>query len=199
MVNSGRYGRATGTLDTVPETVFGMQSRHCRQPAGAACVARCIACLRPIGAVQAGSAAVVVTEERERLLRLAGPIPATCPRHLLRRCSPHCRDAPFAGDGMDGFFNAGRRDGYPLLYRRRGSGGTTRPSAKCVAEFSAASSLPRGVFPVAGVTLGWPAWEGWTRLPPEVVVQRYDDARLEGAVDAYDARRREAAPIPPER
>ena len=56
---------------------------------------------------------------------------------------------------------------------------------------------------MAGVTLGWPAWEGRisARLPPGVVVhrERYDDACLEEAVGAYDACRHEAAPIPPER
>ena len=62
--------------------------------------------------------------------------------------------------------------------------------------------LPRGVFPVAGLTLGWPAArnEPSPRLPQSVVVhrERYDDSGLEAALPGYDALRPPAKPRYPE-
>ncbi|MGK7869973.1 nitroreductase family protein [Falsiroseomonas sp. E2-1-a20] len=53
--------------------------------------------------------------------------------------------------------------------------------------------LPEGVFPLAGLTLGFPAARNETspRLPPAVVVHRetYDDSGLATALPAYDALR----------
>jgi FMN reductase [NAD(P)H] len=53
--------------------------------------------------------------------------------------------------------------------------------------------LPEGVFPVAGLTLGFPAARNATspRLPPSVVVHResYDDSGLDDALPGYDALR----------
>jgi FMN reductase [NAD(P)H] len=58
--------------------------------------------------------------------------------------------------------------------------------------------LPKGVFPVAGLTLGWPAArnERSPRLPQSVVVhrERYDDDGLPAAVSGYDALRAPAKP-----
>jgi nitroreductase/FMN reductase [NAD(P)H] len=63
--------------------------------------------------------------------------------------------------------------------------------------------LPDGVFPVAGLSLGWPAEEPnlSLRLPPALVVHedRYDDAQLEAELAAYDERVFARAPIPPEK
>jgi nitroreductase len=54
-------------------------------------------------------------------------------------------------------------------------------------------SLPDGVFPIAGLCVGYPAGKGHIsmRLPPAVTVHtdRYDDANLEQEIDAYDRRR----------
>lgn len=59
--------------------------------------------------------------------------------------------------------------------------------------------LPDGVFPVAGLTLGWPVFRRPVsmRLPPSVVVhrERYDDSNLEDDVAGYDARRAERDPV----
>lgn len=61
--------------------------------------------------------------------------------------------------------------------------------------------LPEGVFPIAGLCVGWPAaGEPLSmRLPPAVVVHRdrYDDTRLAAEVAGYDARRHAREPIPP--
>jgi len=62
--------------------------------------------------------------------------------------------------------------------------------------------LPEGVFPLAGLTLGWPAARQATspRLPPSVVVhrERYDDAGLEVALPAYDTLRPPGKPRYPQ-
>jgi FMN reductase [NAD(P)H] len=59
--------------------------------------------------------------------------------------------------------------------------------------------LPPGVYPLAGLTLGWPEFRRPVsmRLPPTVVVhrERYDDAGLTDEIGAYDARRRTREPL----
>ena len=54
-------------------------------------------------------------------------------------------------------------------------------------------ALPDGVFPVAGLCVGYPAGAGHIsmRLPPAVTVHTdgYDDSNLEQEIDAYDRRR----------
>ncbi len=61
--------------------------------------------------------------------------------------------------------------------------------------------LPAGVYPIAGLAVGWPAFRRPVsmRLPPSVVVHRenYDDAAMEDDVVAYDERRRAREPIAP--
>jgi len=61
--------------------------------------------------------------------------------------------------------------------------------------------LPPGVYPLAGLTVGWPVFRRPVsmRLPPAVVVhrERYDDAALPEQVGAYDARRRAREPLAP--
>lgn len=64
--------------------------------------------------------------------------------------------------------------------------------------------LPEAVFPIAGLAVGWPKFEKpliSLRLPPSVVVHedRYDDSKMQVDVDAYDERRHEHRPIPPEK
>lgn len=63
--------------------------------------------------------------------------------------------------------------------------------------------LPPGVFPVAGLTLGFPAGARnrlSPRLPQTLVVhrERYDDSGLEAALPAYDAARPPARPRYPD-
>lgn len=61
--------------------------------------------------------------------------------------------------------------------------------------------LPGGVYPVAGLTVGWPVFRRPVsmRLPPSVVVhrERYDDSRLQAEVAAYDQRRNARDPVAP--
>jgi nitroreductase/FMN reductase [NAD(P)H] len=62
--------------------------------------------------------------------------------------------------------------------------------------------LPPGVFPLAGLTLGFPEARNETspRLPPALVVHRetYDDSGLAAALPAYDALRPPGKPRYPE-
>ena len=64
--------------------------------------------------------------------------------------------------------------------------------------------LPDGVFPIAGLAVGWPQFPTprlSLRLPPSVVVHtdRYDENALDADVEAYDRRRHEHRAIPPEK
>jgi FMN reductase [NAD(P)H] len=60
-------------------------------------------------------------------------------------------------------------------------------------------SLPSGVYPVAGLTVGWPVFRRPVsmRLPPSVVVHRehYDDSAMIDEVAAYSERRRAREPV----
>jgi len=72
-----------------------------------------------------------------------------------------------------------------------------------IGEVTEILALPEGVFPVAGLTLGYPAEDGKfsLRLPPSVVVHhgRYDDSNLEAELRAYDVRRNRVQPVPVEK
>ncbi|HXT81556.1 MAG TPA: nitroreductase family protein [Acetobacteraceae bacterium] len=61
--------------------------------------------------------------------------------------------------------------------------------------------LPAGVYPLAGLTVGWPVFRRPVsmRLPPSVVVhrERYDDSGLAADIAAYDERRRARDPVAP--
>jgi hypothetical protein len=62
--------------------------------------------------------------------------------------------------------------------------------------------LPDHVFPVAGLTLGWPATsEVSLRLPLATTLHwdRFDEARLRETVEAYDARRARVQPYAKQR
>ena len=61
--------------------------------------------------------------------------------------------------------------------------------------------LPSGVYPLCGLTVGWPKFRRPVsmRLPPSIVVhrERYDDIQLENDIMTYDERRRERDPVAP--
>lgn len=61
--------------------------------------------------------------------------------------------------------------------------------------------LPDGVYPMCGLTVGWPVFRRPVsmRLPPSIVVHRekYDDIQLENDIMTYDERRRERDPVAP--
>lgn len=114
-----------------------------------------------------------------------------------------------ANDNVDTFMNAAVDAGLALGFfmsaaERTGLGccplSMVRNHVEALSELL---GLPDGVFPVAGLTVGWPSDQSRSslRLPPQAVVHRdsYDDAALESYVDQYDQLRLERQPIPPEK
>ncbi len=117
------------------------------------------------------------------------------------------RGHPTTNKGLEGFFNAAVDAALALqtcILAAESAGlgvcpiSVLRNQAPLVAEVLA---LPAGVFPVAGLCLGWPADEGHAslRLPPSLTLHRdrYDDAALPEAIEAYDAEREARNPTPP--
>ncbi len=127
-------------------------------------------------------------------------------RRNVRICGRHGR--PHANNNLDSFFNAAV-DGalamqtFILAAEAAGLGccaiSHVRNHMETVTELL---GLPEGVFPIAGLCVGWPAGKGRIsmRLPPALVVHqdRYDDGALERELESYDARRHAHAPLGPD-
>jgi nitroreductase len=158
--------------------------------------------------------AVILVRDRTKQATIGGWIPdmpwiATAPLFMvfcgdhrrLRRVSNELRHRPFPNDTLDMFMNAAVDAGLVLqsfitAAEAVGLGccpiSVVRNHVEKLAELL---ELPAGVFPVAGLTVGYPSQPGWIsmRLPPAVTVHtdRYDDRDLPAQLEAYD-RRREA-------
>jgi nitroreductase/FMN reductase [NAD(P)H] len=128
-------------------------------------------------------------------------------RRGRRLCELHGR--AHANDNVDSFTNAtvdaALAMGFTILAAEAAGLGTCPISyvRNHVEKIAPLCGLPPGVFPVAGLTLGWPAGErNWLspRLPQHLVVhrERYDESGLEAALPAYDAARPPARPRYPE-
>jgi nitroreductase/FMN reductase [NAD(P)H] len=115
------------------------------------------------------------------------------------------RDKPFANDHLDAFFNATVDAGialatFVLAAEAAGLGCAPISAIRNHAEeVSDLLGLPEHVFPVAGLGMGWPKRSPRLslRLPLAVTVHRnrFSEAHLKEAVDAYDRRRHAAQPI----
>lgn len=116
------------------------------------------------------------------------------------------RGHPASNVGLEGFFNAAVDAALALqtcILSAEDAGLGTCPisvlrnEAPLVADVL---GLPPGVFPVAGLCLGWPSDAGHAsmRLPPSLTLHRdrYDDSALPGAIAAYDAEREARNPTP---
>ena len=72
-----------------------------------------------------------------------------------------------------------------------------------IEDYAAILELPDGVFPIAGLPIGWPARDGYVsmRLPQDVIIhqERYDDSNLDTAVNSYDDRNHQRFPLPAEK
>ena len=128
-------------------------------------------------------------------------------RRGRRVAALHGRD--HANDNVDTFLNATADAalalGFTVMAAEHAGLGTCPISyvRNHVEKIAPLCALPRGVFPVAGLTLGWPEGaRNWLspRLPQALVVHRetYDDSGLEAALPAYDAARPPAKPRYPE-
>src|SRR5262245_39429494 len=157
--------------------------------------------------------AIVLVNDRATQATIGGWIPdmpfiATAPLFMVF-CGDHrrlrrifeLRERPFPNDTLDMFMNAAVDTGLVMqnfitAAEALGLGccpiSVVRNHVEKLAELLA---LPPGVFPVAGLCVGYPDQPGWIsmRLPPEVTVHtdRYDDRELPAQLEAYD-RRREA-------
>jgi nitroreductase/FMN reductase [NAD(P)H] len=109
------------------------------------------------------------------------------------------REHEFANDHLDPFFNAAvdaaiALGAFVAAAEAVGLGccpiSIIRNHAATVSEIL---TLPDHVFPVAGMTLGWPAEPGYVslRLPLAATVHRdrFDDRDIRAQIDAYDRRR----------
>ena len=119
------------------------------------------------------------------------------------------RGKPFPNDTLDMFMNAAVDAGIVLqafvtAAESVGLGccplSLVRDRAQ---ELAALLELPKYVFPVAGLSLGYPAKPGVIsmRLPlsTTVHVDRYDDSAFVSQLEAYDRRREAARPTPREK
>lgn len=157
--------------------------------------------------------AVVVVRDRTKQTTVGGWIPdmpwiATAPLFLvfcgdhrrMRRVS-ELRERPFPNDTLDMFMNAAVDTGLVLqsfITAAEALGLGCCPISVVrnhVEKLADLLELPAGVFPVAGLTVGYPSQTGWIsmRLPTALTVHtdRYDDSRFTEEIASYD-RRREA-------
>ena len=158
---------------------------------------------------------VIVTDkaQREKLQALipenpwaaAGPaLLVFCGNNRRHRLLFDWRGRLFVNDHLDPFFNAAVDAGIVLATfiaaaDRVGLG--TCPISQIrnqAARVSEVLGLPQHVFPVAGLGVGWPSFEGVMspRLGLDVSIHRdrYDETGLREKVEAYDRRRNETQP-----
>ena len=114
------------------------------------------------------------------------------------------RGKPFANDHLDHFLNAAVDAALVMMsfIRAAEAVGLGACPVSHVRnhphELARLLALPDGVFPVAGLCVGYPAEPGriTPRLPLEVTVHvdRYDETGIREKIDAYDRRRHALAP-----
>ena len=160
---------------------------------------------------------VVVMRDAPRIKQIADWIGtmdwiATAPVFLVwcgdmrrgqRLCDMH--DMPHANNNMDTFLNTAVDCSLAMaqfMAAAEAVGLGTCPISYVRSHIERVSpllGLPAGVYPVAGLTVGWPVFRRPVsmRLPPSVVVhrERYDDSQLPEHVKAYDGRRRARDPV----
>lgn len=132
-----------------------------------------------------------------------------CANNRRQRQLHEWRGRPFVNDHLDAFFNATVDAAivlatFVVAAERVGLGCCPISAVRNhAARVSNLLGLPDHVFPVAGLTLGWPAGDGVVslRLPLSVTVHtdRFGEAGLRQSIDAYDARRVEEQPYASQR
>ena len=163
-------------------------------------------------------ASVVIIRDNAKRTAIANLMPAmpwiaTCPvlivflgdsRRIRRICQ--MRGKPFANDHLDAFLNAAVDSGLVLMNFIRAAEAVGLGCCPIsvvrnhIHEISEIINLPNHVFPVAGMTAGYPVDGGYQsmRLHPaiNVHVDSYDDTDLPKEIDAYDKRRDAQFSIP---
>jgi len=162
---------------------------------------------------------VVVMRDAPRIKQIADWIGtmdwiATAPVFLVwcgdmrrgqRLCELH--DMPHANNNLDTFLNTAVDCSLAMaqfMVAAEAVGLGTCPISYVRSHIERVSpllGLPAGVYPLAGLTVGWPVFRRPVsmRLPPSVVVhrERYNDSTLVNDIAAYDARRNEREPKAP--
>ena len=126
-------------------------------------------------------------------------------RRGQRLCELH--DMPHANNNLDTFLNTAVDCALAMgqfMAAADAAGLGTCPISYVRSHIERVSpllGLPEGVYPVAGLTLGWPEARRHIsmRLPQSIVVhrERYDDSHLAENLAAYDKRRRTSEPLHP--
>ena len=164
---------------------------------------------------------IVIVTDRAQRAKLEALIPENpsakagpalldfCGNNRRHRLLFEWRGRPFVNDYLDPFFNAAVDTGIALATfiaaaDRVGLG--TCPISQIrnhAAQVSDVLGLPQHVFPVAGLGVGWPSFEGvlTPRLGLDVSIHRdrYDETGLKEKVEAYDRRRNETQPYKSQR
>lgn len=127
-------------------------------------------------------------------------------RRIRRLCE--WRRHPFANDHLDAFMNAAVDAGITMqtfIIAAESVGLGCCPVSEIrdhILPLSNELGLPKWVFPVAGLCVGWPAEDPRIslRLPLQTTmhIDRYDDSRLIEQVAEYDRRREGIEQTPPE-
>jgi len=128
-----------------------------------------------------------------------------CGNNRRQRQIHEWRGRTFANDHLDPFFNAAvdaaiALGSFVAAAELVGLGccpiSIIRNHAAAVSDLLA---LPPHVFPVAGMTVGWPAGEGYMslRLPLSLTLHRdrFDETALRERIEAYDRRRERIQPF----
>lgn len=181
----------------------------------------CMAALSASSKSDYQQASILQVHEATQRAALAAPFPAmpwigAAPVFLvflgdtrrMQRLGEICGHSA-ANTGLEGFFNATVDAALALqtcILSAESAGlgccpiSVLRNHAPLIGELL---GLPAGVFPVAGLCLGWPAETGHAsmRLPPSVTLHhgRYDDSAMPVAVAAYDQEREARNPTPLEK
>ena len=221
-----RFGSAAPALDapSVPfiAGVLGRRShrRYAGRPVPQGLVdLLCHAALSASSKSDFQQASILAVHDPAKRAALAAPFPAmpwigAAPAFLVflgdtRRLQRlgELRGHPATNQGLEGFFNATVDAALALqtcILAAESAGlgccpiSVLRNQAPLVARVL---GLPEGVFPVAGLCLGWPADDGFVslRLPPSLTIHqdRYDDAALPDVIGRYDAEREARHATPP--
>ena len=166
-------------------------------------------------------ASIVRVRDPERQAEIASWLPAMpwigeaplflvfCGDNLRLRRAAALRGKPFPNDNVDMFMNAAVDAGlalqtFILAAEAAGLGCCAISEVRThIDRLTELLALPQGVFPIAGLSVGWPAREGFVslRLPPALAVHEdaYDATDLEAKIDAYDRRRDARYRIPVDR
>lgn len=164
---------------------------------------------------------IVIVTDKDQRAKLEALIPENpwakagpallvfCGNNRRHRLLFEWRGRPFVNDHLDAFFNAAVDAGIVLATfvaaaDRVGLGtcpiSQIRNHAPQVADIL---GLPPHVFPVAGMGVGWPSFEGVMspRLGLDVTLHRdrYDESGLKDKVATYDRRRNETQPYKSQR